>query len=138
MVGIDSVKNVVKVLRGDVHVLEGGLHFRDLKRARVVRVECTERITKSHYVETGSRSRIDEESKSLSLELLGSSPVGHLLHDSELVVNLQFFVANLEPWVLKSLLDSDSLGWVLVEHLGDEVFGLSRYAVPVGRVELKL
>ena len=42
-----------------------------------------------------------------------------------------------DPWVLQSLLGSDSLGWVDSQHLVDQVFSLRGHRVPLWGGKLK-
>lgn len=42
-----------------------------------------------------------------------------------------------DPWVLKSLLGSDSLGWVDSQHLVDQIFSLRSHRVPLWGRKLK-
>lgn len=42
-----------------------------------------------------------------------------------------------DPWVLQSLLGSDSLGWVDSQHLVDQIFSLGSHRVPLWGRKLK-
>ena len=132
VIKINSFEDLIDLFLTHIQLVESLADLAELQGARVVHIECAEGVSQDFEVELGRIGLIDEEGKSLNLKALVCTEVLDAAKHLELLsVEKGWVVARVvgldviggEPWVLKALLGGDPLGWVLGQHLGDQVLG---------------